>query len=307
MAAGDERRGIGRQVVREIDVGRGDDFADHADEPQPLAVLGREKPRDAVVVQFLHFRRNDHATTTAEHLDVRRATLAQEVEHVLEELDVAALVRRNRNGVRVFLDRAVDDLVDRPVVAEMDHFAADRLQDPAHDVDRRVVAVEQRRGRDEADPVLGFVDERLTARVVHDGLLHAIGCARGVGRGLARRTKGKLTPPPRSEDVLDTLNDVYVNVNTRPRPTRSAEWGHPWDGPCPRSHAPGATGTVSPLRGRISPSQRRISRSVATSDSLQLRAAILTRPPRFHRRDTHAIGPPLPLCPALRHRRSSPS
>ena len=44
---------------------------------------------------------------------------------------------------------------------------------------------------------------------------------------------------------------------------------------------PARPGTVSPGRGRISPSQRRIPRPVAASDSLQLRAAILTRPPRF--------------------------
>ena len=54
---------------------------------------------------------------------------------------------------------AVDDLVDRAVVAEVDHLGARGLQDAAHDVDRRVVAVEQARRRDEADLVLRLVDE----------------------------------------------------------------------------------------------------------------------------------------------------
>ena len=43
-------------------------------------------------------------------------------------------------------------------------------------------------------------------------------------------------------------------------------------------------------------------RPVATSDSLQLRAAILTRLslPGFHRRDSHGLRPPLPRRPAIR-------
>jgi 3-deoxy-D-manno-octulosonate 8-phosphate phosphatase KdsC-like HAD superfamily phosphatase len=42
-----------------------------------------------------------------------------------------------------------DDVVHRAVVAEVDHLGALR-QDAPHDVDRRVVAVEQARGGDEA-------------------------------------------------------------------------------------------------------------------------------------------------------------
>jgi hypothetical protein len=34
---------------------------------------------------------------------------------------------------------------DRPVMAKMDHLGAPGLHDPPHDVDRRVVPVEQRR------------------------------------------------------------------------------------------------------------------------------------------------------------------
>ena len=60
---------------------------------------------------------------------------AQEVEHVLEELDVPALVRRDRNAVRVLGKCAVDDLLDGSIVAEVDDLAACRLEDPPHDVD----------------------------------------------------------------------------------------------------------------------------------------------------------------------------
>jgi hypothetical protein len=48
---------------------------------------------------------------------VRRATLIEEVLHELEELHVAALVGRHRDGLRVFLHRGVHDVLDAAVVA----------------------------------------------------------------------------------------------------------------------------------------------------------------------------------------------
>ena len=64
---------------------------------------------------------------------------------------MAALVRRDRDALHVLLDRAVDDLGDRAVVAEVDDLGARRLHDAAHDVDGGVVAVEERGRGDDAD------------------------------------------------------------------------------------------------------------------------------------------------------------
>ena len=50
-----------------------------------------------------------------------------------------------------------DDLVDRAVVAEVDHLGALALEDPPHDVDGGVVAVEQAGGGDEPHRVDGDV------------------------------------------------------------------------------------------------------------------------------------------------------
>ena len=150
-----------RRRLGEVDVGRGDDLVDHPLQPQLLAVLRGEDPGHAVVVQLADLRRHDDAAAAAEDLDVAGAVVAQQVEHVLEELDVPALVRRDRDALCILLDRAVDDLLDRAVVAEMDHLAAGRLQDAAHDVDRCVVAVEQARGRHEAHLGARLVDQRL--------------------------------------------------------------------------------------------------------------------------------------------------
>ena len=61
------------------------------------------------------------------------------------------------HALHVLLDRGGDDLVDRAVVAEVDHLGALALQDPPHDVDRGVVAVEQAGGGDEPHRVRGHV------------------------------------------------------------------------------------------------------------------------------------------------------
>ena len=76
--------------------------------------------------------------------------------------------------LHVLLQRRRDDLVDRAVVAEVDHLGAHALQDATHDVDRRVVAVEQARGGDEAHLVRrAVVGERLVVggEFRHRGLL----------------------------------------------------------------------------------------------------------------------------------------
>ena len=195
--AGVQRRERTRQVVREVGVGRRDDLVDHPLQAELLPVLGREDPRHAVLVQFRDFGGDDHAAAAAEHLDVAGAALAQQVQHVLEELDVAALVGRDRDAVGVLLDRAVDDLLDRPVVAQVDDLAAGCLQDAPHDVDRRVVAVEEAGGRDEADLVDRLEYQRMPcALIVHREPRVLAGDARAVGRQSDGDRKLTGTAPP---------------------------------------------------------------------------------------------------------------
>jgi hypothetical protein len=127
-----------------------------------LAVLGAVDARDAVGLQLADLGRHDHAAAAAEHLDVLAAALAQQVDHVLEVLDVAALVGADGDALHVFLQGGGDDLVDAAVVAEVDHLGAHALQDAPHDVDGGVVAVEQAGRGDEAHLVgRAVVGERL--------------------------------------------------------------------------------------------------------------------------------------------------
>src|SRR3546814_5168695 len=57
-------------------------------------------------------------------------------------------------------------------MAEMDHLGAGALQDATHDVDGRVVTVEQRGRSDEAHLVLGLVwlERRGDGKIGHDGI-----------------------------------------------------------------------------------------------------------------------------------------
>ena len=78
----------------------------------PLAVVGREDPRDTAALQLLDLARHDHAATAAVDANVAGALLAQAIEQVREVLDVAALVRADGDALDVFLQGGVHDVVD---------------------------------------------------------------------------------------------------------------------------------------------------------------------------------------------------
>ena len=138
-----------RRTRGRIEVAACEHVVDQALQPHGLAVLRRIDAGDAVIFEFADLGRDDHATAAGKHADIGAIPLLQHVDHVLEVLDVAALVRRQRNRMGVFLDGGIDDFCHRTIVAEVNDLGARALQDAAHDVDRRVMAVEQAGGGDE--------------------------------------------------------------------------------------------------------------------------------------------------------------
>ena len=62
-----------------------------------------------------------------------------------------------QRGLRIFLLGTVDDLLHRPVMAQVDHLGAGGLDDAAHDIDGSIMAVEKGSGSDDADVVFGLV------------------------------------------------------------------------------------------------------------------------------------------------------
>ena len=134
-----------------------DHFANHALQAHALAVLRAVDARHAIGLQLIDFRGDDHAAATAKHLNVCAATLAQQIDHVLEVLHMAALVGADGDALHVFLQRSSHHLVHRTVVAQVDHLGTHALQNAAHDVDGRVMPVKQTGGCDKAHFVLGTV------------------------------------------------------------------------------------------------------------------------------------------------------
>jgi hypothetical protein len=104
---------------------------------------------DTIPFELGNFFRDDHAPAAAKHLDAFATPSTQQIDEITEVFVVTALVARHGNAVGVFLQCGGGDLIDRAVVAEVDHLNAARLQDAPHDVDRGVVAVEQGGSSDE--------------------------------------------------------------------------------------------------------------------------------------------------------------
>ena len=122
---------------------------DHLHQPHLHAVVGVVDALHAVGLQFADFLGSDGAATAAEDADMRGAAFGQHVDHVLEVFDMPALIGRQRDGVGVFLQGRAHDVLDAAVMAQVDHFSALPLDQATHDVDRRVVPVEQAGGGDE--------------------------------------------------------------------------------------------------------------------------------------------------------------
>ncbi|CAB5016650.1 unannotated protein [freshwater metagenome] len=158
----------GRLLGGEVDVASADELVDHGFEAEALAVL-RTEDAHATLAQQFDLGRHDDAATTAEHLYMASTARGQPLLEVAEVFDVAALVRAHRDSLHVFLQSSRDHLLNAAVVAEVNHLYPLRLQDAPHDVDGRVVAVEQTRRRNESHLVHGHMEgvRRIGHRVPH--------------------------------------------------------------------------------------------------------------------------------------------
>ncbi len=94
-------------------------------------------------MQFSHLLLHDDPAASAEDLDLVGPSLAQQIDHVFEKLDMPTLVGRYGDAVHVLLDGSGHDLIERSVVAKMDHLDAGRLQQAAYEVDRRVMTIKK--------------------------------------------------------------------------------------------------------------------------------------------------------------------
>ena len=151
-------------------------LVDHALQPELAAVVRREDAGDAVGVQFARSRSGRMVPPPpAKMLRYGRPRLPSRRSYMyFEVLDVAALVARDRNPLGVLLDGAVDDLL-RPLRLwpRWMTSAPLALQDAPHDVDGRIVAVEERGRRDDADVMFRAVGLLRVRRAHEPGITHA--------------------------------------------------------------------------------------------------------------------------------------
>ncbi len=154
----EERREVGRAL---LEITSAEEIVDHPDEPHRAPVVRRVDPRDPVGLQLVDLGGENRPSAPPENFDPSSARvplrLPKEVDHVLEVLDVPALVRRDRDPLHVLLDRTVYDLAHGAVVPEVNHLGPRRLHEATHHVDRRIVTVEQRRGADDPEVVARLV------------------------------------------------------------------------------------------------------------------------------------------------------
>ncbi len=121
----------------------GEDVVDHAVQAHPAAVLGGIDLLHPVALQSLDLLRRNGAPTADHHPDMLIAALAEHIHHIGEVLVMPALVGAYGDGVRILLDGGAHNIRDAPVVAEMDHFRAVRLEEAPDHVDGGIVPVEE--------------------------------------------------------------------------------------------------------------------------------------------------------------------
>jgi hypothetical protein len=76
------------------------------------------------------------------------------VDQVFKVFDMPTLVRADCDGVCIFLDSSIHDFLHRSIVSQVDYFGTAGLQDTAHDIDSRIMAIEQARRGHEPQPAL---------------------------------------------------------------------------------------------------------------------------------------------------------
>ena len=109
-------RCISGKHTRVVDVAAHHHVADHALQAHALAIFWAVNTRHAIRLQLSDLAGNNDAAAAAKDLNVRTTLLAQQVHHVLEVLDVAALVRADGNALYVLLQGRGHDVVHAAVV-----------------------------------------------------------------------------------------------------------------------------------------------------------------------------------------------
>src|ERR1700737_1690176 len=73
----------------------------------------------------------------------------QQVLHIFKEFQVSSLVGSDGDPLDIFLDGAFHYFRHRPVMSQVNDLSPLRLQEATHDIDRGIMTIEERSGRNE--------------------------------------------------------------------------------------------------------------------------------------------------------------
>ncbi len=147
--------GEGLLCGEQIAVGADHHIADHADKTESSAIFHRINLVDALAMEGGDLFVGDGAAAAAKDGDIGASALREKLHHISEVLHVSALIGRDGDAVCVFFDGCGNDLSDRSVVSEVDHFGPFGLKDTAHDIDGGVVSIEETGRRNKAQALRG--------------------------------------------------------------------------------------------------------------------------------------------------------
>ena len=120
-----------------------ENVVNHTLQAHGTPVVGVVNTGDTVFVQFPDFFGENGAAAATEYFDMTCAAFFQQIMHVLEELDMAALIAGDGDTLYIFLDGTVHNFLYGAVVAEVNDFGATALHDAAHDINSGIVTVEE--------------------------------------------------------------------------------------------------------------------------------------------------------------------
>src|SRR5690606_38264641 len=124
-------------------------IVDHPLEAHFPSIIGSIDPFDPMIHQGLDLLGKDDPAPSTEYFDMARTPLLQQVVHIPEILIVSPLVGGHGNGLDVLLNRTVNYLGHTAVMPQMDHLCPGGLENPSHDVNGRIMTVEEgSRGND---------------------------------------------------------------------------------------------------------------------------------------------------------------
>ena len=99
--------------------------------------------RDSIGMKFFNFRRKNGSAPTAKNFYMWGSFFFEQVEHVFEILHMSPLIGGHRNGLSIFLNGTIYNLLHRTVMSQVNNFTTRGLDNPSHNIDSGIVAIKE--------------------------------------------------------------------------------------------------------------------------------------------------------------------